>query len=187
VTALTVETLKALPVPLIGPAYDRYERMFDELRTQAIQRHLMTQPEFSDVASDERVTKVIVRDGEDIAGLATVGNDLGAFPLIEPAYFRARWPEEYEQHRIFYVGFIGTVPELRGTGVVQQLFETVTDPMIAANGIGFADYCTVRAETMPRATALVMRRLRRRVQVSFADSQEYYLYDFRTPDPEAPR
>ncbi len=56
-----------------GDLWALYENAFQDLRSQAVQRHLMTQAEFKELCLDHRVDKYVVRDEENdrLAALAT--------------------------------------------------------------------------------------------------------------------
>ena len=72
-------------------AWDAYCDAFEELRSAAIQRHVMTRAEFDEVMADERVAVYLAERGDGvIVGIATLANDLTSMPLVSPEFFAAR-------------------------------------------------------------------------------------------------
>ena len=71
---------------LIESAWRLYEDAFQELKSLAVQRHLMYRSEFEEVMRDSRIQKYLCfsDDGETLVGLSTYTNDLHAMPLIAP-------------------------------------------------------------------------------------------------------
>ena len=69
-----------------------YEDSFAELRSLAVQRHLMYRSEFDEVMDDPRISKYLaLEDNGTPVGIATYTNDLEAVPLIAPEYFERHW------------------------------------------------------------------------------------------------
>src|SRR5690348_4815073 len=104
-------------------AWSLYLKAFEELKTVAVQRHVMHRAEFDAVMADERVWKYRATGPDDpdvVTALATVTNDLPAMPLISPEYFAHRWPQLYAEARIWYLGFFAIDPQLRGSGLFEE-------------------------------------------------------------------
>src|SRR6187551_2490227 len=81
-----------------GACWSFYDRAFEGLRSRAAQRHAQTQSEFDDQMGDERVSKHIVFDVQNVGkpvGMTTLTNDRSAVPLISPEFYQARWPQFY--------------------------------------------------------------------------------------------
>jgi len=125
-----------LAEPQLSQAWRLYADAFAQLRTAAMQRHVMSRPEFDAVMADRRVEKhLAVDDGDDdgdggdetITGLATFTNVLEAMPLVSPEFFAHRWPDQYARHQVWYLGFFAIHEEYRSTGI----FETVIAQMWA--------------------------------------------------------
>jgi hypothetical protein len=88
----------------------------EELQVRAAQAHQLDQAAFEAVMDDDRIGKYIVRDGTRSGrpcGISTLTNDLGAVPLISPAYYAHRWPDYHRQQLIWYVGFLAVDPTTR--------------------------------------------------------------------------
>lgn len=130
--------------------WDLYESAFQDLRSQAVQRHLMNDAEFKELMLDARVTKYVVRDPATgrPAALATLTNDLAAVPLVSPEYFARHWPELYAQGRVWYVGFVAVEPEYQGSPAMGHLIERLCADVSAAEGMFVLDICEHRSRRL---------------------------------------
>ena len=167
-----------------GEYWSLYERAFDDLRSLAVQRHLMVRPEFDELMLDKRVTKYLVRDTERgrAAALATLTNDLDAVHLISPEYFQRHYPELYEQRRIWYVGFVAVEPEYQGSPAMSRLIERLCEDVGGANGLVCLDICEHRSRRMlaagiERMAGQHLAGLKR----ERLDAQIYWGYTFPEP------
>lgn len=183
--------LVVLPVvsgELLERAWDAYCDAFDELRTAAIQRHVMTRDEFDAVMADDRVQVFLARHGDGrIAGIATLANDLEAMPLVSPDFFRARWPEHYEAGRCWYVGLVGVRPTEQGGGAFQLIVGTVAATLGPRGGVLVLDVPqrNIDAVHVPRAVKRIADAVVDDVTLEMVDAQTYWAYT--TPVPvEAP-
>ncbi|GAB3596365.1 hypothetical protein GCM10027446_23130 [Angustibacter peucedani] len=179
--------LLALPVvdgDLRERAWDAYADSFAELRTAAIQRHVMTRAEFDDVMADERVTVYLARreDGA-VAGIATLANDLTAMPLVSPEFFAARWPEHYAAGRCWYIGFVGVRPSEQGGGAFQLIVATVASTLGPRGGVLVLDVPQRNMEGfhVPRAVKRIADAVIADVEYEMVDAQGYWAYT--TPAP----
>jgi Acetyltransferase (GNAT) family len=176
-----IKSLDVLDGELADQAWKIYLKNFTPLATRAIQRHVMTRPEFDQVAADPRVSKdLLVDDAGTIAGMSTFTNHLDAVPLIAPEYFAHHWPELYERKAIWYIGFVLVDEEARGSELFTELILHYYRIAAAERGIVGLDVCTHNdvVRRLPRSIELVLRRhtggASRRV---LGDSQNYHLYD----------
>jgi hypothetical protein len=174
--------------------WDAYCDAFDELRTAAIQRHVMTRDEFDAVMADERVNIYLAqRDDGQIAGMATLSNDLEAMPLVSPDFFRARWPEHYAAGRCWYVGLVGVRPSEQGGGAFQLIVGTVASTLGPTGGVLVLDVPRRNMETfhVPHAVKRIADALLPEVTCQMVDAQAYWAYttpvpsqiDLREPQP----
>jgi hypothetical protein len=165
--------------PLLETAWELYSSSFEDLRRQAAQRHVMTRGEFDEVMTDKRVLKWLVLDGEGLAGMATVTNDLGAVPLVSPEYYANRWPDEYAAGRIWYVGFLAVAPRQQGGSVASDLVRGITESVRRTGGLVGVDICAHNESALRLPTTLL--RLARIWQPSTRlqrlDAQTYWIYD----------
>lgn len=169
-----------------GEHWALYEEAFDDLRSLAVQRHLMIRPEFDELMLDKRVSKYVVRDPERnrVAALATMTNDLDAMHLISPDYFQRRWPDLYAAGRIWYVGFVAVDPDYQGTGAMTLLIQMMCRNVGGSSGLVCLDIC--EHETRQRlATAIeqLAGTFMPGVQRERLDAQVYWAYTF--PEPQS--
>jgi GNAT superfamily N-acetyltransferase len=167
-----------------GQYWSLYENAFDDLRSLAVQRHLMLRAEFDELMLDKRVTKYSILDDERgrVAALATMTNDLDAVHLISPEYFQRRWPQLYTEQRIWYVSFVAVEPDYQGTGAMTGLIEMMCQAAGAAGGLICLDIC--EHETRERlATAIeqLANTYVPGVRRERLDAQVYWAYTFPEP------
>jgi hypothetical protein len=163
-------------------AWELYEGAFSEIRSLAVQRHMMYRSEFDEVMRDPRVDKYLCLDDDgELCGVSTYSNDLWAIPLIAPEYFERRWPELFHQNKIWYCGFVAVGTEARSTRafaeLVQAMYKTATD----RNGIIALDFCSYNdaKRNMARVIRLMLHRLSSgTLQASCMDQQSFWIYEF---------
>jgi hypothetical protein len=166
--------------------WDAYCDAFAELRTAAIQRHVMTRAEFDDVMADERVQVLLAQhDDGRIAGIATLANDLEAMPLVSPDFFRARWPEHYGAGRCWYIGLVGVRPSEQGGGAFQLIVGSVAATLGPRGGVLVLDVPqrNVDAFHVPQAVKRIADDVVKDVTIEMVDAQSYWAYT--TPVPAA--
>ena len=142
-------------------AWVMYEEVFAPINEMAAQRHLMTEAEFKEVAADQRIRKFLAYDHEGhLVGISTITNDLDAWPLISPPYFRLNWPDRYEREAIWYIGFVGA-RAVEGENVFAALIEAMSPLVFDSDGITAMDFCSYNEDVrqMPRATRALLKRL----------------------------
>lgn len=171
---ITVHAPNVLDGDLLEESYELYERLFRKINEQAAQRHLMTRPEYNVVASDRRVTKYLAYDGGRLVGVSTLLNDLDAWPLLSPAYYRRRFPEQYAARQIWYVGYVGAARPLVFPELVGAMYPRV------ARGIVAMDFCTRRQlDELPQKTHEMLHMLSGgSVRAARLDDQATYAYRF---------
>ncbi len=176
-----IKQFDTLPQDLTAEAWTLYEETFRDLNAYAVQRHLMTYGEFTDVMDDARVEKYLVLDGDGaIVGMSTYTNDLAAMPLISPAYFERRWPDLYTTRRIWYCGFVAVHPRGQGTTAFGELVEAMYRVAAAQNGIIALDICRHNQDSrhLDRVIPLMLHRLSGDVRTERMDEQSFWLYEF---------
>jgi hypothetical protein len=158
-----------------------YEDSFAELRSLAVQRHLMYRNEFDDVMSDTRTSKYLAFDDDGtVCGITTYTNDLEAVPLIAPEYFERHYPEHYAAKKIWYIGFVAVSPQAQGREAFALLVEQMYLVASAQNGLVGLDICTYNDEVrhMSRVFRLMIARQTENMRFSRLDQQSYWLYEF---------
>jgi hypothetical protein len=163
-------------------AWELYERALGEMRSLAVQRHLMYQSEFDEVMLDRRVEKYLCYDEEDtLVGFATFSNDLFAMPLISPEYFERRWPELYHQRRIWYAGFVAVDRASSSSRALLELMEAMYNTAASQNGIIALDFCRHNdaKRNMGRATERILGRFAGgRMRAEKMDEEQFWAYEF---------
>jgi hypothetical protein len=171
-----------IPLGDLKHAWEMYQEVFEEVNRFAAQRHLMTWEEFVEVMQDARVRKyVAVDDMRDIVGLATMTNDLHAWPLISPEFFELAYPDEYSRNAVWYIGFVGV--RQNQPAVFQRLLAEMVPSVIDSDGVGVMDFCAfnVASRQLPRATRALLARLDPTVRGQKIDSQEFWGFRFDPP------
>jgi hypothetical protein len=168
-------------------AWRLYTEVFDELRSTAVQRHVMYRSEFDDVMADRRVLKYIAVDEQErcgtggaLCGLATLTNDLSAVPLISPDYFERRFPERFRQRQIWYVGFVAGHPGGRRGRVFERIIEEMYRTASEHSGVVALDVCQHNEVVygLPGAVEKILTRRFGDVNGERLDQQSYWLYEF---------
>ncbi|GAA4345018.1 hypothetical protein [Angustibacter luteus] len=164
--------------------WDAYSDSFAELRSAAIQRHVMTREEFDAVMADERVTIYLaVRPDGVVAGIASLSNDLRSMPLVSPEFFEARWPREYAAGQCWYIGFVGVRPSEQGGGAFQLIVGTVASTLGPRGGVLVLDVPQRNMEGfhVPRAVKRIADAVVADVSYEMVDSQGYWAYTTPVP------
>ena len=117
-----------------------YDAAFAPLRTASPCRQALTEAEFLEEMEDERITKLVVWDGDEAVAMALLATDLAAIPWISQDYFAARYPEQYARRAIFYLGAILTAPHRREAGNAQLLGDAMVRYVAERDGV-FAFDC----------------------------------------------
>jgi hypothetical protein len=165
-------------------AWEAYRDAFDELRTAAIQRHMMTRGEFDEVMADDRVQVYLAEQPDGaIAGIATLANDLEAMPLVSPDFFQARWPEHYAAGRCWYIGLVGVRPSAQGAGAFQLIVGTVAATLGPHGGVLVLDVPQRNIESfhVPNAVKRIADALVSDVTCEMVDAQTYWAYTTPVP------
>jgi hypothetical protein len=165
----------------LGEAWKLYDGAFRELNSLAVQRHLMYDWEFEEVMGDQRVQKYLcLDDGGTLRGLSTYTNILTAVPLISPEYFQRRWPDLYDQKKIWYCGFVAVRPDGQHHHAFAALVEAMYQEAADRNGIIGLDFCQYNDDTrnMSRVIRRMLQRLSGDVHAERMDQQQYWLYQF---------
>jgi hypothetical protein len=169
------------PAALTEVLWPLYNESFEELRSTAVQRHLMNREEFDDVMADPRVAKVLaVQPPDEVCALATITNDLDSMPLISPDYFERRWPAHFAEGRIWYVGFVAVHPEHRSTGAFELVVEHLYRTVVANDGLAALDVCSRNEDQyqLPQAIHRLLESWSGAVRSDRMDAQSYWLYEF---------
>lgn len=164
-----------------------YEESFTFLETRAVGREIMHRDEFMANLADERVLKYVAEDDDGtVVGMSTITRHLETVTWISPEYFAARWPQEYAEGRVFYVGYVLMRPDHQGRGGFGRLLTPMARLVAQHDGVVGFDMC----EYNNSAVDVFMRSLRHAVDATgqeaqghTLDRQTYYAVTFdRDPD-----
>jgi ribosomal protein S18 acetylase RimI-like enzyme len=188
---MRIEMSGLVPADLTHRLWRLYNEAFDELRTTAVQRHIMVREEFDGVMRDERVAKYLVFDTDQdgrVCALGTMTNDLDAVPLISPDYFRRRWPTHFAESRIWYIVFVAVHPDYQGAGVVELLARELYRVVSAAGGVAALDVCrrNDQIRRLPQGLHRMLERSYGLVHSDRMDEQSYWFYEFPASPDSAP-
>jgi hypothetical protein len=174
---MRIETHEVLPAALLDEAWRVYAEAFDELRTRAVQRHVMPRQDFDDQMRDRRIRKYLGVDDAGLIALGTLTNDFDMAPLISPDYFQHRWPARYAERQIWYIGFYAIPPAHRGSGMFPLMIEEMVK--IITPGVAVVDFCS-RNEEILRLPDVVQGVLEDLGEVTprRLDTQAYWSYEF---------
>lgn len=176
---MRVETARVLSGEQIGQAWELYVSGLGALRTRAVQRHVMRRREFDEVMADGRVVKYLAVTGHDdrLVGLSTFTNDLDAMPLISPEFFAYRWPELYQQRRVWYLGFFVVEPTHRGSGIFEEVIDRMWAEVRERGGLAALDVCGFNeALGLPAAIQRTLEALTPQVATEQVDVQSYWTF-----------
>jgi hypothetical protein len=174
---------RVLSAATLESAWTLYTRAMTELRTVAVQRHVMRRGEFDAVMGDPRVAKFVASDGDaTVTALATVTVQLEAMPLISPEYFEYHWPELFRTHRIYYLGFFAIEPDRRGGALFHEVIATMWDQVVAVGGIAVLDMSRRNVDLgLARAIQQTLTGLTPGTAATRLDEQSYWMYEPPAP------
>jgi hypothetical protein len=183
------DDLRLIVLPVVAGelrerAWEAYSSAFDELRTAAIQRHMMTRAEFDEVMADDRVRVYLAEQPDGvIAGIATLANDLAAMPLVSPDFFAARWPEHYAAGRCWYIGLVGVRPSAHGAGAFQLIVSSVAATVGPPGGVLVLDVPQRNIESfhVPHAVKRIADTVVSGATCEMVDAQTYWAYTTPVP------
>jgi hypothetical protein len=182
---IAVMDYKRLPVGLDEEMWQLYYEAMAPTRANAVQRHLLKRTEFDAIDWNKKFIKLVAFDEtHQPTGLMAITNELNDYDLIEPEYFRKRWPDEFVRKAIWYVLFAVTAQYINpriGAMTYTALIREVTDRVRKSKGVGGIDLSTARCERhMDRATYKLIKRDAPELvsDGSPADAQHFVIYEF---------
>lgn len=177
-----LDTTTTLTGDDLEQAWKVYELAFAGLATRAVQQHLMTREEFEEVCADERVFKYVVRDVDldVLCGFATFSNDLSTVYQLSEAYYEQRWPRQFAERSIWYIGCVGVHPAYRSSGVFVTLVEAMCRVVHDNRGVASLDICRYNDErlALPRLIGRIVNSFGHETTGERLDEQTYWAYDF---------
>lgn len=168
--------------------WELYEEGFGPLAARSVARQVLNHGEFVDRMRDARVWKYVQRDDDGaVIGLATLTRHLETVHTISPEYFAARWPREYAEGRVYYVGFVLIAAQRRHQGHYAELVRAVVGAAAAARALVGFDISTRNDELLDVLQATGRRAGPDAVpDLVTLDAQTFYAVTFRAPDGQGP-
>ncbi len=181
---VTIERVIDDPV-VVEEFLELYRSAFSPLDTLAAGRQALTDDEFRAELVEESVLKFVGRNDDDRpVAMAIMATDLATLPWISPAFWQARYPEQFARNAIFYVGALLVAPEAQGSMWFHRLLRETIIYAAERRGVGAIDVCRYNAQSVdiPRAVAKVSRSLTD-VAIEEVDTQTYwaFVYDGLKP------
>lgn len=165
-----------------------YRRAFAHLATEAVHRELLTREEFLQEMREPRLWKYVGFDpDEEPIAFATLTRHLETVEWINAEYFAARWPQEYAEGRVYYIGFIALDPDHQGQRRYRQILQPVVRTIAEARGVAGFDMCGYNVHVSE-----VLRNSMRAAgpphvpDVQTLDTQTYFAVSFREADGVGP-
>jgi hypothetical protein len=153
-----------------------YNEAFAELETLSATRHLFNWPEFEWCAKDHRILKYMPTNADRrVVGIGALTNYLDAWPTISAPFFKRHWPQLYEEHRIWYVGFVAAA---KRSGVFPDFLRAMTNGR--KNDLFIMDFCAYNEleRHMPEVSKAVLLRNNPHVQMHRFDQQSWWAVAF---------
>jgi hypothetical protein len=178
---ITVERDLTKDAAQMDEAWALYQKCFTQINNQAAMRHLMYWDEFLDTATSPAVEKHVARMDGKMVGLSAITNSLVSWPLISAEYFRRLWPEQEKAGKLWYVGFVGVLPEGRMSSTFARLLESMTEGRRGTGDLFFMDFCSKRVSGgLPGQVERIIGPMHKPGQVRMypIDSQRIYEVEF---------
>lgn len=176
-TAVSYSTRVQLDPAEVAQVWSFYRRTFAPLAKLAVNRHVLHESEFAEIAADPLIEKHTAHDDAGrVVGLATITNHLSHWPLVSPDWFAHHHPELYRRGQVWYVGFVGA--RANHLNVFTGLLESMTAGRRNTD-VFYMDFCKVNVDR--GIIALCERRLSEfdsRVRMTEVDSQSFWLTTF---------
>lgn len=171
----------------VGPAeaarfWELYLAAFGPLRTLAANKQVMSEADFLEEMSNERIDKYVAwsTDGNPI-GLSTLTSDLDAAWWVSPQYYAQRYPDHHARGAILYLGYALVHPAHRRGGALTAMLGAMGERANAQRAVVGYDICKFNHDTMDFANAVeAIMRDRWQVATSRVDAQVFYTMDFAT-------
>ena len=148
---VTVETV--VSVAEAEAMWEVYDGIFRPLNVASPCRQSFYRDEFLSAMSDPEMQKVVLRDhAGGLISMCVFGSNLDSFPWLSRDYFRAEYPEEYANQRLFYFVALLTAPEHERSGHAAELFGPMTCFIADRDGLVLMDFCEANQD-LPDAIA----------------------------------
>lgn len=176
---IRVERVTEIPADVVEDFLVAYRAAFEPLEVLAPARQALTDDEFREEMTDNRVLKFVARDEDGTAvALSFMTTDLSIVPWVSIPYYAHRFPEHYARDAICYVGALLVRPERQGGPWVKAVVDDVLTCVAERRGIVAFDCCGFNADVvkLPDTLARAAHRLAY-AETTELDQQRYYAYD----------
>ncbi len=157
-----------------------YNAAFGPLRARSAARQVLTPAEFYGQLDDPRVDKFVAwsETGEAV-GLTTLTDHLETVPWISPEYFAARYPVEWRERAVYYLGFTVARSTPRCRGLLETIFEMGIRRMTGRRVVVAYDICHYN-DTVLRFNERLAALLKHHadIEMTAIDTQTYYAVTF---------
>jgi hypothetical protein len=187
--AVTIGWERNIPLVEAERLYALYLTAFAPMATLSAVRQVLRREEFLEEMHDERIEKLVARDeGGDAVGITIITAELGAVPWISPEFFAARHPEHAARRAIYYIAFMLTHPDVRGSHAYVAMLDALLLRLTEERAVCVYDICAHNNLTMRFADNLRRRANRYALAVeTVLDTQTFYSGEFVRPRVDAPR
>lgn len=176
---VTVEELPVIEGETAYQAWNLYREIFTRINERAVQRHLMTAEEFSDLVEDKRVLKYLAYNtAGNMVGISTITNDMRAWSLVSPEYFARHWLDYFARKAIWYIGFVGVI-EGAPARTFRSLIGAMYPQVVASDGIFVQDFCQANVDRgVPVAMQAIVGALNPGTWTRQVDAQTFWVGGF---------
>ena len=176
-----VERMTHVPPGLVEEFLGVYRAAFAPLEILAPARQSLTDAEFREEMTDDRVMKFVAYDATgEACAMSIVATDLAAVPWISVPYFAHRFPEHHARGAIYYFGALLVRAERQGGPWIKVIVDELVRFVAENRAVAAFDCCGYNAEVvkLPDTLARATHRLAFAETVEL-DQQRYYAYDMR--------
>jgi hypothetical protein len=173
-----VNQYNVLPEEQLKDAWSWYTKTFEDVNRKAANRHVMFFDEFKEVMYDNAITKYVVTgEGNQIVGMSVLTNQLSHWSLLSPQYYAEKFPEHFEQERLWYIGFVGVTG---GLGTFSKLIRSMHYKVHHSNGIALMDFCMYNVDTkhLPAMTLRLLKSINPAFEGRMIDEQQFWGFWF---------
>lgn len=159
---MKVTVTTAISKPLGVELLRIYRSAFDPLAELSPVRQSLTDQEFWEEMNSADVLKFILWDqDEQAAGISLLATDLNAVPWLSPPFFQKRFPTEYAEGKIYYIGAMAIDPTRHSGLWFAALLRAVIERAASDNCIICLDFCKYNVEVVPlqKSVLTTARRL----------------------------
>lgn len=181
---MRTEILSVVTGRLADQMWALYLEAFAPVASLAAARHLLTRAELDAEFDNPRVDKIVgFTDDATPVGFITRTQDMAALPWISADTYRARFPVQAAEGRLYFLPIMAMSPRFQGRGYGVALVQRMFAEPAARRGIVAWDYSNANAELQDLVARLVaVAHSVRPARLRVVDVQTYYALDFDEAD-----